>query len=109
MSQGVLRTASERYDPYDLNNELAHLTNHCVQEKGPNFSKYESGNEMWCAPHTVPHPFRDGRPRYHQFHAYLDKYHPGYHFRDRVIPDAMPSRAAWIQRGPIRRMRIMFP
>jgi tubulin--tyrosine ligase len=68
--EGVLRTASERYDPFDLNNELAHLTNHCVQEKGPNFSKYESGNEMW----------------YHQFQAYLDKYHPGYHFRDRVIP-----------------------
>lgn len=46
-SQGVFRTASERYSPYDLDNVLSHLTNHCVQEMGPNFSKFEVGNEMW--------------------------------------------------------------
>eukprot|EP00667_Euglena_gracilis_P009969 EG_transcript_10139 len=68
--EGVLRTASELYDPTDLDNDLSHLTNHCVQETGPNFSRYELGNEMW----------------YHQFQAYLDRHHPGYNFRERVIP-----------------------
>ena len=45
--KGVMRTASEPYNPHDLNDELSHLTNHCIQEHGPNFSKFEEGNEMW--------------------------------------------------------------
>ena len=54
--KGVMRTASERYDPRNLANELSHLTNHCIQETGPNFGRFEEGNEMW----------------YDQFQQYLD-------------------------------------
>ena len=53
----MFRTSSEPYNPDDLDDELSHITNHCVQEHGPNFSKFEEGNEMW----------------YHQFQAYLDQ------------------------------------
>eukprot|EP00755_Sulcionema_specki_P006518 Sspe_Gene.35704::Locus_17282_Transcript_1_1_Confidence_1.000_Length_2805::g.35704::m.35704/K06047/TTL; tubulin---tyrosine ligase len=58
--EGVLRTASERFQLHNLDDELSHLTNHCIQEHGPNFGKFEEGNEMW----------------YHQFQAYLDSLPP---------------------------------
>ncbi|KAJ9466187.1 Tubulin glycylase 3B [Diplonema papillatum] len=45
--EGVMRTASEPYQTGDLTDELSHLTNHCIQETGPNFGKFEDGNEMW--------------------------------------------------------------
>eukprot|EP00906_Rhabdomonas_costata_P033920 RCo047760 len=69
-SEGVLRTCSEPFSLEDLNNDLIHLSNHCVQEKGPNFAVYECGNEMW----------------YSQFQDYLDFLHPGLNFREQVIP-----------------------
>ena len=69
--EGVLRTCSELYscDSATLANDLVHLSNHCVQEKGPNFSLYETGNEMW----------------YHQFQDYLDRFHQGLNFYTQVI------------------------
>eukprot|EP00993_Chasmostoma_nieuportense_P001169 NODE_2073_length_1288_cov_6.565891_g1972_i0.p1 GENE.NODE_2073_length_1288_cov_6.565891_g1972_i0~~NODE_2073_length_1288_cov_6.565891_g1972_i0.p1 ORF type:complete len:405 (+),score=124.89 NODE_2073_length_1288_cov_6.565891_g1972_i0:37-1215(+) len=68
--EGVFRTASEKYAPDQLDNPLVHLTNHCVQQAGPNFSKYEVGNEMW----------------YPQFQAYLDTHHPHLNFQRDAIP-----------------------
>ena len=55
-NKGVMRTASEAFQVDNLDDELSHLTNHCIQETGPNFGKYEIGNEMW----------------YDQFQSYLD-------------------------------------
>ena len=47
-NEGVLRTASEPYDPANLDHVTSHLTNHCLQEKlSPNFGKFEFGNEMF--------------------------------------------------------------
>lgn len=43
---GVCRTSSEAYRPTDLSNRLIHLTNHCLQETGANYSKAEQGNEL---------------------------------------------------------------
>jgi hypothetical protein len=43
---GVCRTTSEPYDAADVANSLAHLTNHCLQEQGGNFGRYEAGNEL---------------------------------------------------------------
>ncbi|XP_070576734.1 tubulin--tyrosine ligase-like isoform X2 [Ptychodera flava] len=46
--EGVLRTASDPYDPSDFKDTTGHLTNHCLQEAlSPNFGKYEEGNEMF--------------------------------------------------------------
>eukprot|EP01065_Artemidia_motanka_P030313 TRINITY_DN36324_c0_g1_i1.p1 TRINITY_DN36324_c0_g1~~TRINITY_DN36324_c0_g1_i1.p1 ORF type:complete len:640 (+),score=135.62 TRINITY_DN36324_c0_g1_i1:64-1983(+) len=59
--EGVLRTASEDYQLRDLADRLSHLTNHCIQETGPNFGKFEEGNEMWYA----------------DFQKYLDGLRPG--------------------------------
>jgi len=46
-NQASLRTASEVYDTTQLDQTLAHLTNHCLQLDSPNFGKWEPGNEMW--------------------------------------------------------------
>eukprot|EP01062_Namystynia_karyoxenos_P019776 TRINITY_DN17465_c0_g1_i1.p1 TRINITY_DN17465_c0_g1~~TRINITY_DN17465_c0_g1_i1.p1 ORF type:complete len:750 (+),score=178.06 TRINITY_DN17465_c0_g1_i1:88-2337(+) len=75
--EGVLRTASEQYALGDLSDRLSHLTNHCIQETGPNFGRFEEGNEMW----------------YHQFQAYLDKHMPRRRGRpvslaDDILPQA---------------------
>jgi hypothetical protein len=43
---GVCRMSSEPYDATDLSNRLIHLTNHCLQADGPNYGKYEKGNEL---------------------------------------------------------------
>lgn len=46
--EGVLRTASDPYDPDDLSKVTSHLTNHSLQKDlSPNFGKYEEGNEMF--------------------------------------------------------------
>ncbi|KAG8466429.1 hypothetical protein KFE25_002185 [Diacronema lutheri] len=45
--EGVCRTSSSRYDPDALDDTLAHITNHCVQERGAHFSKHEPGNELF--------------------------------------------------------------
>lgn len=45
--QGVCRTSSCRYDPDALTDTLSHITNHCVQERGASFEKYEAGNELF--------------------------------------------------------------
>lgn len=42
----VCRMSSEPYEAGNLANRLIHLTNHCLQEKGPNYGKYERGNEL---------------------------------------------------------------
>eukprot|EP00668_Euglena_longa_P006136 GGOE01007266.1.p1 GENE.GGOE01007266.1~~GGOE01007266.1.p1 ORF type:complete len:464 (-),score=122.67 GGOE01007266.1:374-1765(-) len=68
--EGVMRTSSELYTPSDLDNILSHLTNHCLQEKGPNFCKFEPENLM----------------RYGQFQAFLDEVHPGCDFRQDIVP-----------------------
>jgi len=43
---GVCRMSSELYDATDLSNRLIHLTNHCLQADGPNYGKFEKGNEL---------------------------------------------------------------
>eukprot|EP01059_Diplonema_ambulator_P035428 TRINITY_DN8325_c0_g1_i1.p1 TRINITY_DN8325_c0_g1~~TRINITY_DN8325_c0_g1_i1.p1 ORF type:complete len:639 (+),score=152.28 TRINITY_DN8325_c0_g1_i1:27-1919(+) len=73
--EGVMRTASERFTMANLDDELSHLTNHCIQETGPNFGKFEIGNEMW----------------YGQFQQYLDQLkrpQPGYGWslREDLLP-----------------------
>ncbi|XP_046578237.1 tubulin--tyrosine ligase-like [Haliotis rubra] len=46
--EGVLRTASEEYEPDRLDHLTAHLTNHALQQElSENFGKYEVGNEMF--------------------------------------------------------------
>jgi len=45
--QGVMRTSSELFSLTNIEDNLVHLTNHCVQNQGPNFSAYEKGNEMF--------------------------------------------------------------
>ena len=44
---GVLRTASTRYTKDNYDDDLAHLTNHSVQQNGPEFGSHVEGNEMW--------------------------------------------------------------
>uniref|UniRef100_A0A7S4HCU9 Tubulin--tyrosine ligase n=1 Tax=Prymnesium polylepis TaxID=72548 RepID=A0A7S4HCU9_9EUKA len=44
--QGVCRTSSSEYSD-DLSDTLAHITNHCVQEKHPDFGSHEEGNELF--------------------------------------------------------------
>ncbi|KAJ1638050.1 tubulin-tyrosine ligase family-domain-containing protein [Pavlovales sp. CCMP2436] len=47
--QGVCRTSSSKYDPESLEDTLGHITNHCVQERGADFAKFEAGNELFFA------------------------------------------------------------
>jgi tubulin--tyrosine ligase len=69
--EGVLRTSSEEFNLKDISDPLVHLTNHCVQINGPNYSAFESGNEMW----------------YSQFQAYLDSLEgPHRSFEKDVLP-----------------------
>ena len=46
---GVLRCASARYDPNDVSNRFAHLTNHCIATEHEDYGKYDEGstNEMF--------------------------------------------------------------
>ena len=44
---GVLRVASARYDPNDVNNRFAHLTNHCIATEHEEYGKYEPTNELF--------------------------------------------------------------
>eukprot|EP00796_Vickermania_ingenoplastis_P010301 gene10301-7203_t len=46
-SQGSCRTASTAYDPTDMSNRLAHLTNHCLQEHAEGYGAYEENNELF--------------------------------------------------------------
>ncbi|EPY39885.1 tubulin---tyrosine ligase [Angomonas deanei] len=46
-TQVSCRTASVPFDLGDIDNLYAHLTNHCLQESHPDYSKYEEGNELW--------------------------------------------------------------
>ncbi|EPY33816.1 tubulin---tyrosine ligase [Strigomonas culicis] len=46
-SQASCRTASAPYDPDQIDDTLAHLTNHCLQEGAADFGRYEDGNELW--------------------------------------------------------------
>jgi len=68
--EGIVRTSSELYTRDDPANLFAHITNHCIQETGPNFSKFEDGNVL----------------RYGQLQAFLDQAHPGHDFREEIIP-----------------------
>jgi tubulin--tyrosine ligase len=68
--EGIVRTSSESYTRDDPANLFAHITNHCIQETGPNFSKFEDGNVL----------------RYGQLQAFLDQAHPGHDFREEIIP-----------------------
>ena len=45
---GVLRTSAVAYDPSDLSNRHAHLTNHCIAATHGDYGKFEPTNEMWC-------------------------------------------------------------
>jgi hypothetical protein len=45
--EGVLRTAAKSYSLEDLEDSFAHLSNHCIAEKHPDFGKFEPTNEMW--------------------------------------------------------------
>jgi len=68
--EGVFRTASEPFNMNDLGDTLSHLTNHCIQETGPNFSRFEKGNEMWYA----------------DFQKYLDTTDTGWTLEDDILP-----------------------
>lgn len=46
---GVLRVASAAYDPTDVNNRFAHLTNHCIATEHEEYGKYEPTNELFYA------------------------------------------------------------
>ena len=43
---GVLRVASAAYDPNDVNNRFAHLTNHCIATEHEEYGKFEPTNEV---------------------------------------------------------------
>jgi len=45
--QAVCRTSSAPYSVDNLADTFVHLTNHCIQEKHPDFAKGESGNELF--------------------------------------------------------------
>ncbi len=47
---GVLRLSSSLYNPSDLADIFSHLTNHCIQERSPN---YENLFEVKYASHTM--------------------------------------------------------
>ncbi|XP_077991284.1 tubulin--tyrosine ligase-like, partial [Glandiceps talaboti] len=68
--EGVLRTASDPYNPTNHKDVTGHLTNHCLQEAlSPNFGKFEEGNEMF----------------FDQFNRYLqDKYQTT--LEDNILP-----------------------
>eukprot|EP00756_Hemistasia_phaeocysticola_P001259 Hpha_TRINITY_DN10892_c0_g1::TRINITY_DN10892_c0_g1_i1::g.23118::m.23118/K06047/TTL; tubulin---tyrosine ligase len=68
--EGVLRTASEPFNMSDLGDTLSHLTNHCIQETGPNFGRFEEGNEMW----------------YRDFQRYLDTTRTGWSLERDILP-----------------------
>eukprot|EP00759_Apiculatamorpha_spiralis_P030826 PhF_6_TR32406/c0_g1_i1/m.48078/K06047/TTL; tubulin---tyrosine ligase len=69
--QGSLRTCSVPYVPWTSGSDpLAHLTNHCLQATGPDFGKYEEGNEMW----------------YDEFEKYLQENGIGVSFRRDLLP-----------------------
>ena len=69
--KGVMRTSSEPFSLANIGDDLVHLTNHCVQTQGPNYSTHEKGNEMF----------------YGAFQAYLDTLPgPRRSFQDHVVP-----------------------
>ncbi|KAL5009374.1 hypothetical protein ScPMuIL_014955 [Solemya velum] len=46
--EGVLRTASESYNPVNFDDTVSHLTNHNLQEElSSKFGQFEEGNEMF--------------------------------------------------------------
>jgi len=47
--QGVLRTSAVKYDPADLSNRFAHLTNHCLATEHEEYGKFEPTNELFYA------------------------------------------------------------
>ena len=63
--EGVLRTCSVAFSLEDLSDEFSHLSNHCIQEKAPNFGEFGlPTNEMfyaeWDKLLSLSHP--DGAP-----------------------------------------------
>ena len=44
---GVLRVASASYDPSDVGNRFAHLTNHCIATEHAEYGKFEPTNELF--------------------------------------------------------------
>lgn len=42
-----LRFSAEEYDPKNLDNKMAHLTNNSIQKKGDNFYKSDIEGNMW--------------------------------------------------------------
>jgi hypothetical protein len=53
-SPSVMRMCSRPYDPSDLTDPVAHVSNHCVQEAlgGDDFGAREAGNERWLHHHN---------------------------------------------------------
>lgn len=45
-SEGVLRTGSVPYVEGSYDDDIIHLTNHCVQERSSSFGQHEPGNEL---------------------------------------------------------------
>jgi hypothetical protein len=43
-SEGYARLSSEIYDLDDTDNEMIHLTNHCLQVNNENYGKFVKGN-----------------------------------------------------------------
>ena len=68
--EGVIRTASTKYDPADIGNRESHLTNHCVAVQSANYGKYEPTNEMW----------------FDEFDAWVASQHPGKSFMADCLP-----------------------
>ncbi len=68
--EGVLRTASDPYNPNNLQDITSHLTNHCLQEElSQNYGKYEPGNEMF----------------YEEFDLFLQRKY-NISFSDKILP-----------------------
>ena len=45
-NEGYVRTSSKEYNIKNLDNKFIHLTNDCVQRKGEDYGKFETGNKM---------------------------------------------------------------
>jgi hypothetical protein len=47
--EGVFRTCSVPYSLDNLDDEFAHLSNHCIQVKSQTYGQHEATNEMYYA------------------------------------------------------------
>ena len=45
-SEGYVRTSSKEYTLKNLDNKFIHLTNDCVQRKGEEYGRFETGNKV---------------------------------------------------------------